>query len=213
MFASAWVWPALFICVFWFIPESPFYLVRNKKLEQARKELLRLSPKNTNIAGKLAAIEDVIEAERSLASEARDVSFFELFDRKNWRRTRIILYCNGLSQMIGTTFLNNGPYFLVSAGLASTSVGMIVEIGISFAIASSILTWFIMPRIGNRTLMLWGTAGTIFFFILIGISGCFYTTAAKWYVPAKDIYGLTSQRSNKFYLGQLVSAFSFCGGV
>jgi hypothetical protein len=150
------------------------------RVEHARESLVRLSPKDTNIAGRLAVIEDAIEAERLLASVARGVSFFELFNKKNWRRTRIILYCNGISQMTGTTFLNNGPYFLVSAGLASTSVGMIVEIGISFAITSSIMPRFIMPHIGNRTLMLGGTGSTVFFFTLIGISGCFYTGAAKW---------------------------------
>lgn len=169
------------LLLFSIIPESPFHLVRQGSPEKARKALIRLSPKGTDVTTQLTAIEWLVEDERALANEAQSASFVELFNKDNIRRTRIIIYCNALNQMIGATFIGNGPYFLISAGLPSSSTGMLVEIGIAFAICSSIITWFLIPRTGNRTLMLWGTAGSALFFIIIGVSGCFYTKAAKWY--------------------------------
>ncbi|OJI97294.1 hypothetical protein ASPVEDRAFT_122650 [Aspergillus versicolor CBS 583.65] len=180
LFAAGWVWPGLMLLLFSIIPESPFHLVRQGSRDKARKALIQLSPKGADITTQLTAIEWLVEDERSLANEAQSASFVELFNKDNIRRTRIIIYCNALNQMIGATFIGNGPYFLISAGLPSSSTGMLVEIGIAFAICSSIITWFLIPRTGNRTLMLWGTAGSALFFIIIGVSGCFYTKAAKW---------------------------------
>lgn len=180
LFASAFTWPSLLILFFWVIPESPYYLIRKGDKQAARKQLSRLSSKDTNVDAKLEDIQLLVEREQDLNQESQNVSFLDLFKKQNWRRTRIVLYCNGLSQMIGATFLGNGPYFLVSAGLAATKISMIVEIGIGFAIASSILTWFLLGKFGNRTLMLWGTGGSVAAFIVVGVSGCFHTSAALW---------------------------------
>lgn len=75
--------------------------------------------------------------------------------------------------MTGATFLSNGPYFLIMAGMSSSNVGMMVEIGLAFAIVSSILTWFFLGKAGRRTIILFGIALSALFFLLMGISSCF----------------------------------------
>lgn len=123
----------------------------------------------------------VHEHEKLLAGEADGSSFLGCFKGNNWRRTRIILYCNGLSQMTGATFLSNGPYFLVMAGMSSTNVGMIVEIGLAFAITSSIITWFVLGSVGRRKIILWGIALSCLFYLMMGIASSFPSNStALW---------------------------------
>jgi SP family general alpha glucoside:H+ symporter-like MFS transporter len=72
---------------------------------------------------------DIVSHEQYIGSES---SFMDCFRGINWRRTRIVLYANGLSQMIGATFTNNAPYFMIVAGMSPTNTAMMVEMGIDW---------------------------------------------------------------------------------
>ncbi|KAL2851258.1 general substrate transporter [Aspergillus pseudodeflectus] len=181
LFAVGWCWTGLLIIFAYIIPESPYHLVRKGKNEKARNALARICSKHTDIGAKLREIVRVFEHEQQVSGESKGSSILECFKGSNWRRTRIILYCNGLSQMIGATFLANAPYFLVMAGMSSNNVGMIVEIGLAFAICSSMLTWFAMGRYGRRNIILFGVGLSCVFFLIMGITSCFPSTPkALW---------------------------------
>ena len=148
---------------------------------KAERMLQRLSNKNTDVSAALSRIITLNAHERQITAESKDVSFIDCFKGTNWRRTRIILYCNGLSQVIGASFIANGPYFLVQAGLSPTHIAMMVEIGISFAIASSLITTFLMSRWGRRRMIIFGVSLSGLFFLLMGIAGCFpHSSSALW---------------------------------
>ncbi|KAJ5359093.1 uncharacterized protein N7496_011506 [Penicillium cataractarum] len=182
LFAIGWTWTALLIIFAYAIPESPYYLVRKGEKDKACAALARISNKHTNVGAKLEDIVRVFEHEQQLSGEAKDSSFLECFRGSNWRRTRIILYCNGLSQMIGATFLSNAPYFLIMAGMSSNNTGMIVEIGLAFAICSSIMTWFALSRYGRRNIILFGVGLSCLLFLMMGITSCFPSTSKTLWV-------------------------------
>jgi hypothetical protein len=172
LFSIGWIWPAILIVFAWLIPESPNYLVRKGENEKAQRALERIF-NETRAVPLLNEMVNVHNHEKLIAGESSNSGFVDCFKGGNWRRTRIILYCNGLSQMTGATFLSNGPYFLIMAGMSSSNVGMMVEIGLAFAIVSSILTWFFLGKAGRRTIILFGIALSALFFLLMGISSCF----------------------------------------
>ncbi|KAH8205049.1 hypothetical protein TruAng_000772 [Truncatella angustata] len=181
MFATEWCWPAAIVAGAFLIPESPYYLIRKNRIEAASKSLGRLHSKNERtVRFALMSIQEVIEHE----SESNISSFLECFQGSNWRRTRIVLYANGLSQMTGAVFLNNAPYFMVLAGLSSTNVAMIVEIGIAMSILSSIFTFFGMAYLGRRSLVLGGTAFAGVLFMIMGICAALpnQNGATRWAV-------------------------------
>ncbi len=127
----------------------------------------------------------VSEEERARSVAAEGASFLECFRGVNLRRTRIILICNVLSQVIGSSFMSNGPYFLVQAGMSSAKVGMMTEIGIAFGLASSILTAYLMTKCGRRSLIMFGLSLSTVFYIVMGIAGCFpNSSTALWYVSS-----------------------------
>jgi sugar phosphate permease len=164
-----------------FLPESPYFLVMKDRLEKAQKSLAQLGNKPSQVMPLLDQIVRVNEEEKARSAVAKGVSFLECFRGVNWRRTRIILICNALSQVIGSSFMSNGPYFLVQAGMSSAKVGMMTEIGIAFGLASSILTAYLMTKCGRRRLIMFGLSLSTVFYIVMGIAGCFPSSStALW---------------------------------
>lgn len=170
LFASEWSWPAMICLGAFLIPESPYFLVRKDKLEKAGKAVSRLH-RHWNWTQVLAHVQTIKDAtEHEVGVQSAESSFADCFRGTNWRRTRIVLYSNGLSQMVGAVFLNNAPYFMVLAGLAATEVAMMIEIGIAMSIFSSILTLWAMARIGRRPIVLFGIGMAAVLFFIMGVS-------------------------------------------
>ncbi|CAK7226328.1 hypothetical protein SBRCBS47491_006192 [Sporothrix bragantina] len=174
LFASEWVWPGLLLLGGAFlVPETPYHLARKGLFDKARKSLGFLYGKSeanaASVSSVLAAITATLEHE-SYLGEASPSSFRECFRGVNWRRTRIVLYCNGLSQMIGATFLSNAPYFMISAGYSSSNAAMMVELGIGLAIIGSFFTFWALPVLGRRPMILGGITFTSMLFLIMGIA-------------------------------------------
>jgi SP family general alpha glucoside:H+ symporter-like MFS transporter len=181
LFAAGWVWPGLIILFIAFVPESPYYLVSKGKMDKAYKQLQRLSNASEDIDLAVNRIITIYEEEKRQRAASEDASFLECFKGTDWRRTRIIVICNGLPQVIGSTFMANAPYFLVQAGMSPTNVSMMIEIGISFGIASSLIIFYVMGVVGFRTLVLWGLVFSTILYTVIGIAGSIPpSSAALW---------------------------------
>lgn len=184
VFAAEWIWPVLLVLGAFVVPESPYYLVRKNRIDSATKSLAKLHRSNTwiQVQARVKAIQETIRHEA--LTESGEASFRDCFKGTNWRRTRIVLYANGLSQMTGATFINNSPYFMVLAGLSATNTAMMVEVGIAMSIFSSILTLWAMARVGRRPIVLSGIglASVLFFIMGIAASVPKQSSASLWCV-------------------------------
>jgi len=181
VFATEWCWPAIVVLGAFLVPESPYYLIRNNKIEGAIKTLNKLYRHHAEeVQSTIESIQDVIVHE----SEIGNATFAECFKGTNWRRTRVVLYANGLSQMTGATFLNNAPYFMVVAGLSSTHVAMIIEVGITMSILSTLFTFWAMTYFGRRSLVLGGIAFAAVLYVIMGIAAALpnQSSSTRWYV-------------------------------
>ncbi|PYH89226.1 maltose permease Mal61 [Aspergillus ellipticus CBS 707.79] len=183
LFASGWVWPGVILLCLPVIPESPYYLVMKTQHDKAGRMLHRLGKSQAEATQSLTDIIRTHTEETLRHEAAQEASFLECFRGTNWRRTRIILYCNALSQVIGSSFMTNGPYFLVQAGMSSAKTGMMTEIGIAFGIVSSLVTGYVLTVCGRRKLVLFGIALSTGLFTVMGVAGCFpHQSAALWVV-------------------------------
>lgn len=86
-----WVWPVpLFIITLW-APESPWWLVKNGRLDEAEKSIRKLTRSDhcteENIAARLALMSHTIQLEEA---ETRGGSWRDLFRGTNRRRTEIV---------------------------------------------------------------------------------------------------------------------------
>ena len=87
-FAIQWIWPAFLIPILIFSPESPWYLVRQNRLEDAEKSLRRLVRASAGIDVKATLAEIVytnnLEEELSVGT-----SYWDCFTGFERRRTEI----------------------------------------------------------------------------------------------------------------------------
>ncbi|KAM0276269.1 hypothetical protein ACHAQH_006944 [Verticillium albo-atrum] len=169
IFAAGWVFPGILLIGLPFLPESPYWLVMKGKQQEARRALERLSPAGTNVDASLAQIQRTIEAERSLSTEK--AALVDCFRGTNLRRTRIIMICMYMPQIVGASLSANAPYFLNQTGLDSHIVVMLVQIGISIGVMSALINIVLMMRCRHRPLMFAGVSFCVLMYLIMGIFG------------------------------------------
>ncbi|CAH0040481.1 unnamed protein product [Clonostachys solani] len=171
-YAIQWVFlPPLIIAVL-FTPESPIWLVRKGRLDDARKSLRRLTSTSTwpeeEIERKVALIEYENRMEKKLTE---GVSYLDCFKGTNLKRTEITC-CAWLAQIAcGASFASNGTYFLQQVGL-DPAQSFNFSLGTSgLALLGTLLAWFILTRVGRRRLYLCGLTSLFLILLTIGFMG------------------------------------------
>ncbi|KAK4703273.1 MFS transporter, SP family, general alpha glucoside:H+ symporter, partial [Phenoliferia sp. Uapishka_3] len=174
-FALQWMWPVpLFIGVF-LAPESPWWLVRHSRLEEAKHNLLRLTSVDKSAETGFDADETIQMMVVTTKLEERITSgagYLDCFRGTDLRRTEIVCMCWAIQNLCGNSFSGYSSYFFVQAGLASsTSYDFALgQYGINMAGVFG--AWFLMSRgIGRRTLYLYGQCGLCIILLLMGFLG------------------------------------------
>ncbi|KAL8277833.1 hypothetical protein RQP46_009816 [Phenoliferia psychrophenolica] len=152
-FGLQWMWPIpLFIGVY-LAPESPWWLVRHGRLEDAKHNLLRLTSRNR---------ETDFDADETLAMMQHTTLIEE----------RIVCMCWAIQNLCGNSFSGYSAYFFRQAGLpGATSYDFALgQYGINMAGVFG--AWFLMSRgIGRRTLYLYGQCGLCVILLCMGFLG------------------------------------------
>lgn len=179
-FASQWAFAGFAVCVGLLIPESPSYLLRKGKVEQARNAFARLHRPDTVEAG-IQTLALTLEQENSLHQMIQETSFRDCFKGPDWRRTRIIFYANTLQQCLGVTLLANSSYFLELGGMSAANSLMVLEIGVGLGLPANVISWFAMTILGRRFILLASTISVGILWASIGVAGCFPgSSTALW---------------------------------
>ena len=102
-FALQWIWPVPLMIGCFFMPESPWYLVRNDRLEDAKHSIKRLSNDKTEeqLAGQLAMLVHTAKIEAEIVS---GVSYLDCFTGIDLRRTEIACITFAGQILSGSTF-------------------------------------------------------------------------------------------------------------
>lgn len=157
--------------------ESPWYLVRVGKLEEAKAVLLSLYGSDLEASDKLVGIQQTIAEEETFVS----VSYIGAFKGTDRVRTLISTGVFACQHAVGIIFiLGFSTYFFQLAGL-STQNSLDLGVGVTACgVAGNICSWFIVNRLGRRPIFLGGMSACTTILLLIGILDVVPTGPAKW---------------------------------
>lgn len=168
-----WMWPLPLFIAIYFAPESPWWLIRRGKAEDAKKSLLRLTSLNRETD--FDADETVAMMVHTTALEEKmtaGASYWDCFKGVDLRRTEIVCMTWAIQNLSGNAFSNYSTYFLQQAGLSTKD-------SYSFALGQYAINmvgvfgaWGLMTMgIGRRSLYLYGLCGLCSMLFILGFLG------------------------------------------
>ncbi|KAH6695264.1 maltose permease MAL61 [Plectosphaerella plurivora] len=180
-FATQWAMAgAAFVAAF-LVPESPAWLLRRGDVDGARKAFARIhSPES--VEASIVAMQATLEHEKQEQQASDGVTWSECFKGHNWRRMRIIIFASIVQQLHGTSFVANGTYFMIIAGLSPSNSITVLEVALSLALIGNVISWYLAAKAGRRRTIMSCTAFLAVVWLSVGIAGCFTTQSALWYM-------------------------------
>lgn len=160
-FAIQWFWAGLVLVIVFFAPESPWFLVRKGRLEQARAVLVRLAEKNQNFNpdNVIAMMQHTDLVEKQLNNgkkERNDVTFIECFRGKNLRRTEIASCIFVTQNLCGLPAIGFAAYYYSALGFGIKRIFDLTLAMYGLAIVASMLSLVLLKFFGRRTIYLCG---------------------------------------------------------
>lgn len=185
-FALQWAWPLPLMIGIWLAPESPWWLVRKDRLDEARRSLQRLTTRNTGIEFRPdESISMMIHTNEMEKLAQKGTTYLDLFRGVNRRRTEIVTCVWVIQTLCGASFMGYSTLFYQQAGLA-TENSFNMSLGqYAIGFAGTLFSWFLMTRFGRRSLYLYGQC--ILFVLLVAIGGTAF--AGRNNIPAQWAIG------------------------
>jgi SP family general alpha glucoside:H+ symporter-like MFS transporter len=124
-FALQWIFPIPISFAVWFAPESPWWLIRQNRFEDARATLRRLRTKPATISDDefattlRGAMETMIQTNEREKKMQSGTSYKDCFNGVDKRRTEITCMAWTIQTLCGSTFMGFSTYFCKSPDLCT----------------------------------------------------------------------------------------------
>ncbi|KIY70586.1 trehalose transport-related protein [Cylindrobasidium torrendii FP15055 ss-10] len=178
-FIIQWVWIIPLFLIVWFAPMSPWWLVRQGRIEEAEYNVRRLtSPayvSEDEVKNTVAMMVHTNELERQIEEGTTYLECFKGIDR---RRTEIVMMTFAMQLLSGQNLAGQGVQFLQNAGIdTNTSFSLNMVLNAMFIIGTMI-SWVLMTFFGRRTLYTAGLSIMSTMLFIIGGLGFVGTTTS-----------------------------------
>ncbi|CAG9940620.1 unnamed protein product [Clonostachys rosea f. rosea IK726] len=170
-FALQWFWPVVLIFGVYFMPESPWWLVRQNRLDEAEVIISRLtSPQELDIDAKKIVSLMVFTTNHERDMESR-TNYLACFKGVNLGRTIIVMGVYIMQVVTGAPLRAYMTYFFQQAGLPTDQSFNMSIVALVVSVLGVFGAWVVMTFAGRRTMYLWGNLISIVLFTAIGGMG------------------------------------------
>lgn len=170
-FACQWIIPAIIILTVWFWPESPVWLVRMGRIDEAERSLKRLHGENSGINRDaiLTSIRVSIRKEEEARVENSNLTYAACFKGKDRPRTLICMFVYGCQYLSGIIFvLGYQSYYYQLAGYGAERSFLLGMLNNCSMFVANMLSWPLLTIVGRRYLIVWGQLACAVTLLIIG---------------------------------------------
>ncbi|KAG7109743.1 General alpha-glucoside permease like protein [Verticillium longisporum] len=125
-YALQWIWPVPIMIGVYFAPESPWWLIRKGRVDDAKHSLLRLTSKNTetdfDADDTVAMMVHTAALEEKITAGA---SYLDCFKGIDLRRTEIVCLVWAIQNLSGNSFSNYSRMMILWALVYQLTVGTV----------------------------------------------------------------------------------------
>ncbi|KAF6803482.1 maltose permease [Colletotrichum musicola] len=182
--ALQWIFPLPLMVILFFAPESPWWLVRRGRKEEALRSCQRLGPSagtTDQAQQKLAMIERTVQIEAQLGGTP---TLLDLFRGVDLRRTTITCLMYASQNFAGNLIANQATFFFEQAGMSHDRAFDLNLINSCLQLFANALSWPLTAWFGRRTIYLWGTATNVVLLMVLGACASVKQSAATNYAQA-----------------------------
>ncbi|KAH6660839.1 general substrate transporter [Truncatella angustata] len=186
-FALQWIWPVPILIAVALAPESPWWLARHGRIQDARKSVVRLTNTsahpNFNVDHAVAMMVYTDNVEKAVSAGTH---YTDCFKGTDLRRTEIVCGAWACQVLCGSAFSGYSSYFFQQAGLDASDSFSLTLGQYCIGAVGVFTSWFLMGWFGRRTLYLYGLAAMAVFLAIIGFVGLAgrSNTGAQWSIGA-----------------------------
>ena len=182
-----WIWPLPLIIGIALAPESPWWLVRRERLEDAKKQLARLASRGRQTVSLDETVNMMVYTNELEKAHSSGTRYLDCFKGTDLRRTEIVCMVWAIQTLCGaSTITGYSTYFFEQAGL-EVDAAFSMSLGqYALGAVGTILSWFLMIKFGRRTLYLAGQIGMVILLMIVGFLGIApqSATGAQWGIGA-----------------------------
>lgn len=169
-FALQWLWPVILLAGLPFAPESPWWLVRKGRKDDARKSLARLAWQEGEGLDKALM---VIEQTNLLEEELRKTtSYFDCFRGVDLRRTEICAMVYSTQVLCGNPLMGYINYFFTQAGMDPQKAFDMGVGNTAIGFVATCLTFVSLSHFGRRSIYTTGLYLMTVLLFVVAIIDC-----------------------------------------
>jgi MFS family permease len=171
-FALQWIWPVPIIIVTLLAPESPWWLVRQGRVEDARAAIAKLTTPQEGIEFDLDAhVEMTVVTDQFEKEVSAGTNYWHLFRGSDLHRTEVSAMAFITQALCGVPFMGFGTQFFRSVGLSQDDAFHLTIGQDCLGLVGCFIAWWIMTNFGRRKMYLTGLSVITLILLIVGFIG------------------------------------------
>ena len=171
-FALQWIWPIPIILATFLAPESPWWLIRQGRIDEAKQAIRKITTPTDGIEFDLDAhVEMMVVTDKYEKQVGAGSNYWHLFRGSDLHRTEVSAMAFITQALCGVPFMGFGTQFMQGVGLSQDDSFHLTIGQDCLGLVGCFIAWWIMTRYGRRSIYLVGLSAICVILLIVGFIG------------------------------------------
>ncbi|KAB2105633.1 Maltose permease [Alternaria gaisen] len=171
-FALQWIWPIPIILATFLAPESPWWLVRQGRIDEAKAAIRQITTPTDGVEFDLDAhVEMMVVTDQYEKQVGAGTNYWHLFQGSDLHRTEVSAMAFITQALCGVPFMGFGTQFMQGVGLSQDDSFHLTIGQDCLGLVGCFIAWWIMTRFGRRPIYLVGLSAIFIILLIVGFIG------------------------------------------